>query len=136
MANTSSASRTTATAISLLAGVWLLVVGLIQFAQGLAALLSDTSRLFVRTPNYLFDFNVTAWGWIHLVLGVLLFVVGLFVVRGSTWARLVAVTLAAIVMVVNFLWIPYYPLWAIVLIALNALVIWALMREEPHEAVA
>jgi len=64
---------------------------------------------------------------VHIILGALLFIAGVALVADQTWARVVGVALAAFMMIANFVYLPYYPVWAIVVIALNAFVIWALL---------
>lgn len=129
----SSSSRGTkgsaaAVAITVFAGVWLLIVGAMEFFQGLIAVADDTNEFYLSTPNYLFSFNLAAWGWIHMIAGVLAFLVGLALLNGATWARIVGVVLAALVIVGNFLSLPYYPVWSIIVIAASAFVIWGLLR--------
>ncbi len=126
---TSSRSTAWATGLSMFAGVWLIIVGLMQFFQGLTAVLND--EFFVVGPEYTFEFDLTTWGWIHLLLGVGLFVVGLFVLQGATWARVVGVAAATLSIIANFLWLPYYPLWAIVMMAAAGFVIWGLSAAPP-----
>jgi hypothetical protein len=109
---------------SAFAGAVMILIGIFQFFAGLGALINDD--LFVLTRKYAFDLDVTGWGWIHLILGVIIFAAGLGIFSGATWARAVGITLAIISAIANFLYIPYYPAWAILLIALNVVVIWAL----------
>ena len=84
------------------------------------------NEFYVATRNYLFEFDATAWGWIHLVLGAIVAFAGWGLLSGQTWARIVGITLAALSATANFLFIPYYPFWSLLLITLNVLVIWAL----------
>nr|WP_229695736.1 hypothetical protein [Streptomyces lacrimifluminis] len=98
--------------------------GLMMLLQGIAAIAHDD--VFVTTRNYVYEFDLTAWGWVHLVMGVFITLAGAALFQGATWARVVGVVLTGLAMLANFLWIPYAPFWAIVLIALNAFVIWAL----------
>lgn len=121
---TTDSERAWASGITLFAGIWLLLVGVFQFFQGLVALLDGD--FYVVGAKYTFELNVTGWGWIHLILGVLLALVGLAVINGSRWARIVAIVLAGLSALANFLFLPYYPLWAVILIAINVVVIWAL----------
>jgi uncharacterized membrane protein len=104
----------------------LMLIGVFQAIAGLVAIFDDD--FYVVTRNYTFDLDVTAWGWVHLIIGILLVIVayGLFV--RSTWAGVTAIVLASLSAVANFFFIPYYPLWAILLIALDIWVIWALTR--------
>ena len=108
------------------AGVVLIVVGSFQAIEGLAAIIND--EFFVTTPNYAFEVDVTTWGWIHLLLGLLVAFAGYALFAAKTWARVVGVSLATLSAIGNFFFIPYYPFWAIVIISLNLWVIWALTR--------
>ena len=108
------------------AGTILLMVGIFQAIAGLVALIDD--NFYVVTQNYTFDIDTTVWGWIHLVLGVLLAVVGWSLFSRKTWAGVAAITIAMLSAIANFFFIPYYPFWAILQIALAVWVIWALTR--------
>jgi uncharacterized membrane protein len=83
---------------------------------------------YVVTRNYTFDLDTTAWGWLHLLIGILLVVVACGLFARSTWAGVTAIFLAALSAVANFFFIPYYPAWSILMIALNIWVIWSLTR--------
>jgi hypothetical protein len=113
-----------AVGIAWFAGVTMVMIGAFQAIEGLAALIKD--QFYVVTPKYAFDVDVTAWGWIHLILGVLVAVAGYFVFTGRTWARAVGIVFAVLNAVAQFFFVPYYPVWAILLIALDVAVIWAL----------
>ena len=108
------------------AGVMMLVIGTFQAITGLAAIIED--EFFVNTPNYAFEVDVTAWGWIHLLLGLLVAFAGYALFAAKTWARVIGVTLATLSAIANFFFIPYYPFWAILMISLAVWVIWALTR--------
>ena len=104
----------------------LVLIGAFQIIAGLAAIFED--EFYVVSQNYVFDLDVSAWGWIHLLLGVLLVVTGFGLFSRSTWAGVTALVLVMLSAVVNFFFIPYYPFWSIVVIALDMWVIWALTR--------
>jgi uncharacterized membrane protein (UPF0182 family) len=106
------------------AGAVMLMVGIFQAFSGLAAIFED--EFFVVGANYAYDVDVTAWGWIHLILGVIVAFAGIAVFSGATWARSVGIVLAILSAVANFFFIPYYPVWAVLIIALDVAVIWAL----------
>jgi hypothetical protein len=108
------------------AAVILLMIGVFQVVAGLAALFEDD--LFVVGRAYAFDLDVTAWGWLHLIIGLLLVLTGLGLFARQAWAGITAIFLAMLSAIANFFFIPYYPFWAIVVIALNVWVIWALTR--------
>jgi hypothetical protein len=104
----------------------LTLIGGFQIIAGLTAAFDD--QFFVVARNYTFDIDTTAWGWIHLVLGVLLLVTGFGLFARRAWAGITAIFLAMLSALANFFFIPYYPFWAIVVIALDVWVIWALTR--------
>lgn len=106
------------------AGVLLLVDGILAVIKGIAGIASDD--VYARVNNYTFEFDVTAWGWTHLILGVILVLVGLGILKGADWARAFGVGFAGLSIVANFVWLPYQPVWAIVSIAIDVFVIWAL----------
>ena len=106
------------------AGMMMILLGFFHGIAGLAAILEN--ELYVLTADYVLRFDVTAWGWIHLVFGVLVFVAGWALFAGAVWARTMGVILAAISILANFAWLPWYPLWSIVMIAVGSFVIWAL----------
>ncbi|MGV9264117.1 DUF7144 family membrane protein [Kitasatospora sp. NPDC003701] len=107
-----------------LAAVLMIFGGTMAIFEGIAAIAKDD--LFVRTNDYVFRFNLTGWGWIHLILGIVIVLAGVMVFTGAVWARAVGVVLAGLSLIANFLWLPYYPFWAITLIAVNIFIIWAL----------
>jgi len=106
------------------AAVWMGILGFFHAMAGLAGILEDD--LYVVTPNYLFQIDVTTWGWIHLILGIVVFLAAFSVLKGSVWARTVGVILAVLSTLATFAWLPYYPVWGLLMIAANVFVIWAL----------
>ncbi|MGA4840702.1 DUF7144 family membrane protein [Streptomyces sp. G45] len=113
-----------ATGGALFAGVLMLVYGVLGVLTGIAGIAKDD--VYARVGDYVYEFNLTAWGWIHLVLGVLVAVTGWGILKGAEWARATGIALAAVAMVAQFLWLPYTPLWALISLALGVFVIWAL----------
>ena len=110
--------------IGIFAGAALLVVGIFQFLEGVAAAAKDD--VFVTTRNYVFEFDLTTWGWIHIILGVVVAVVGGAILAGQRWALVAGIVLAILSALLNFIWLPYYPAWAILIIAFDIAVVWAL----------
>ena len=108
------------------AGVIMLLVGVFHAIAGLVALIDD--EFYVVGANYTFELDVTGWGWIHLLAGIGVALAGLYVFSGATWARIVGIALAMLSAVANFFFIPYYPFWSILMIALAVWAIWALTR--------
>jgi hypothetical protein len=108
------------------AAVMMIMIGIFQAIAGIAAIAND--EFFVITENYTFDLDTTAWGWIHLILGVVVALAGFALLRGAAWAGVVALVLAMLSAISNFFFIPYYPFWSLLMIALACWVIWALTR--------
>jgi hypothetical protein len=108
------------------AGAMLVLIGSFQFLAGLAAIIND--ELFDVGREYAFDLDPTVWGWIHLIVGVLMLVTGFGIFAARAWAGVIALFLAMVSALANFLYIPYYPWWALLIIALDAWVIWSLTR--------
>ncbi|MEU0939038.1 hypothetical protein [Embleya sp. NPDC005971] len=106
------------------AAVMMIFGGALAVFQGIAAIAKDD--VVVHTRSYSFSFSSTGWGWIYVSLGVLIFLAGAALMSGALWARVVGVILAGLSMVANFVWLPHYPVWSIVVIALDVAVIWAL----------
>jgi hypothetical protein len=106
------------------AAVMMMMTGAFQALAGLIAIFEN--EFYVATRNYLFQFDATSWGWIHLIIGVIVALAGFALLSGATWARVVGITLAVLSAVANFLFIPYYPFWSLLIIALDVFVIWAL----------
>jgi len=110
--------------LALFAGILMTVVGVYQVLLGISALAKDD--ISVRTPDYVYGFDLTVWGWVHLLFGLVLVFTGVSVVRGQAWARGVGIALVALNLIANFLFIPVYPLWSLLIVALDVAVIWGL----------
>src|ERR671910_3210150 len=108
----------------LFAAIMMIMVGVFQAFQGLVAIFEN--EFYVATRNYLFQFDATTWGWIHLLLGLLVAFAGYGLLSGRTWARVVGITVAVLSAIAAFLWIPYYPFWSLLIITLDVFVIWAI----------
>ena len=113
-----------ATGFIVFGAMMMILVGTFQMLMGLAGVIKD--EFFVSTPNYVFEFDATTWGWIHLVLGAVVIAIGFGVLAGQTWGRVGGVVVAVCSALSNFAFIPFYPFWSITIIALNVFVIWAL----------
>jgi hypothetical protein len=106
------------------AGVMLIMTGIFQATSGIVGIADDD--LVIKTKNYAFALDTTQWGWIHLTLGVLILLAGIGLFTGNILARIVGVTLASLSAIANFLYLPHYPIWSVVVIAMDVAVIWAL----------
>src|SRR5262245_11592278 len=109
---------------AILASVMMMIIGVFHVIAGVTAIVKD--KFYATTPNYILTFDVTGWGWIHLALGAVLILAGFFVLRGNILARIVGITVAGLSAIGNFLFVPYYPFWSLLMIALDVFVIWAL----------
>ena len=101
----------------MMGGVWGAIVGIAGIAE---------DEFFVVTPDWIFQLDATTWGWTHLIAGIILFLSGLGIFSGNVLGRTVGVIVAGLSAIVNFAWMPYYPVWAIVAIAVDIAIIWAL----------
>ncbi|MFJ1796427.1 DUF7144 family membrane protein [Kitasatospora griseola] len=129
---TGRATDATVRGASTFAGIGLSVSGTLSILMGAAGIAQDS--LFSASGGYAYQFDLTAWGWIHLVIGVWLSVAGVGVLAGQTWGRWAGLTAAAISLVTQFMFIPYYPVWSIPVMTLDLLIIWALSRFPVHPA--
>ena len=109
---------------SMFAAVMLMMIGVFHFMAGLVGIVDD--EFYVVTGKWVFEFDVTTWGWVHLIGGVLVVLAGLSVVKGHMYGRIIGTIVAAISAMVNFAWLPYQPWWSILMIFLSVSVIWAL----------
>jgi hypothetical protein len=105
------------------AGVLMIMSGCFHAIQGVVALAND--EFYVATKDYVFKFDLTTWGWVQLIAGTLVAVAGVALFSAALWARTVAVTLACFSILVSFAWMPFYPVWNIIVIAFDVFVIWA-----------
>jgi hypothetical protein len=112
-----SGSTVIAATLMILSGLW-------SFFVGLTAILKQS--FFLTQSNYTFQWSVHGWGWLHLVLGIVVLAAGACVLLGQTWAKALGIVLAVFSGLSYFLFLPYYPLWSIVMIAIDVFVIWAL----------
>jgi hypothetical protein len=120
------------------AAVVMLIVGSIDFFEGLIAVIRK--HYYVLTPNQIVLFNVTTWGWLTLIWGIVLILAGLALWSGAGWSRWFTVVVASINVLGQLGWLgsTAYPLWTLTGIALSIVVIYALTArwEGYSEAVA
>jgi len=103
----------------------MILLGLFNAIEGLVALFYNT--FYVVGPERLLVFSLTAWGWVHLIIGVLVFIAGCALFTGAVWARAVAVVLAALNALTQLVFLSASPVWGVIVIALDVLVIWAIV---------
>ena len=109
--------------VTVFAAILMVMTGVFHAFQGFVALVNNT--FFVFGQEYVFKFNVTTWGWVHLLLGVVVALAGFALLQGAVWARTVAVIMACVSALASFMWMPYYPIWSLTIIAFDVFVIWA-----------
>lgn len=107
------------------AGVFMIIESIFQIIAGIVALVND--NLYVLGAQRLWIVDLTTWGWAHLILGLILFAAGGAVLSGKMWGRVVGIFMAALALIVNFAFIPVYPIWSVLMIVVSSLVIYALI---------
>ena len=112
--------------LSLFAACMMLATGVFGILEGFVAIVDD--NFYVKAPNYTYEIDTTAWGWIHLLIGIMLVAVAFGIFRGAPWSRVAGIVIVLIAMLDNFLFLPYYPLWSIVIIGFEVAVLWALAQ--------
>lgn len=108
-----------------------IVLGIWQIIEGIAAVADD--GFLIVTANYTYDLDTTTWGWIHIVLGALILIAGFLMFTGTGFARFIGIFLACLVAINNFFFLPYSPLWSIIVIALAIFVIWSLATADTND---
>jgi hypothetical protein len=126
-ANREGAGGAWAVGLIMFASIMMFLVGVFQAFTGLVAIFND--QFLVATHEYLFQFDRTTWGWIHLILGLVVAGAGVGLMAGRTWSRAVAIVLALCSAVTMFAFLPHYPLWALIVITLDVAVIWAVATQ-------
>ncbi|HET7235716.1 MAG TPA: hypothetical protein VFK59_04705 [Actinomycetota bacterium] len=106
------------------AAFMMMMIGVWHAIAGLAALVND--EFLVLTQEYVFKFDATTWGWIHLILGIVVVFAGFGLFSGALWARTIGVILAVVSGIAAFAWLPYQPFWGLLMIFASISVIWAL----------
>jgi len=130
----SSTKQAVATGASIGTAVLLAIVGVLGFFQGLAAILKGPT--FVITFEYIYKIDPTGWGWIHLIVGLVAIGIAVGLFLRKTWAAVGAIVIAGLSIVINFLWLPYYPWWSVILIALDVFIIWSVSTWRQHALAA
>ncbi|MGW2048794.1 DUF7144 family membrane protein [Streptomyces sp. NPDC001858] len=116
-------------------GVLMFVSGVLAVFQGIAAIAEDD--VYARVGSYAYEMNLTGWGWLLLIVGVVATLTGWALLGGiekAEWARVSGIALAALSLILQFLFLPYAPFWAVVQIAIDVFVIWALSVYRPHSS--
>ncbi|MGW5043463.1 DUF7144 family membrane protein [Streptomyces griseoluteus] len=112
------------------AGVLMLVNGILHIFQGISAIALDD--VYARINAYVYKIDLTGWGWILLVAGVIVVAAGIGVLMGAAWARVVGIVIVSLGLILQFLFLPYAPIWSLITIALDFFIIWALATWDPE----
>jgi hypothetical protein len=120
--HTSEQELPSGAAATLAAGALLMTSAVLTFVVGVFALAADD--LLVSGPGYEYTLLITGWGWANILTGAVLAVVAVALIVTAPWGRTAAIVVTCLAIVITFLWMPYYPTGSIVLIALDAVVIW------------
>ncbi len=107
------------------ASIMLVMAGMFGIIDGLVALINDEVYLVTKDSVVAFDF--TTWGWIHLILGIIVLIAGFAVMSGRLWARIVGVFVAMLSAVSQIAFITAFPLWSVVIIGIDVLIIYGLL---------
>jgi hypothetical protein len=108
------------------AACMIMIIGVFQLISALQAIINDD--FFVVGRNYSFNLDTSAWGWIHLVIAIVMIATAWGLFTRAQWAGVVAIFIVSLSAIANFFFIPYYPFWSILVIALDVWVIWAITR--------
>lgn len=109
------------------AGVVMILSGVFQAIEGLVGIFRESFYVVANNSQVLVINNVHTWGWINLIVGVIVMLAGISLFSGTTWARTVAVLFALGSAIINMLYLPQYPVWSILCIALSVIVLYAVM---------
>jgi hypothetical protein len=109
---------------TMFAAIMMGLQGIWWFMAGLVALFNQ--EFYVVGREYIFQFDVSTWGWIHLIVGIVLVAASVGLYSGAVWARATGVIMASIAMILAFAWLPWYPLWALLFVAVSVAVVWSL----------
>ncbi|GID30860.1 DUF7144 family membrane protein [Paractinoplanes brasiliensis] len=107
------------------AGVMLLMLGGFEIIEGTVALFKDDFYLTTR-QGLVIPMDFTAWGWTHILLGAIGVLTGLGILAGQMWARVVGIVIAVLSALANLMFLPAYPFWCSIVIAVDVLIIYAL----------
>ncbi|GAB2662966.1 hypothetical protein GCM10027169_26780 [Gordonia jinhuaensis] len=116
-----------------LAAILLLTASILALLEGISAAAND--KLIIVDNDYVYKFSTTSWGWIHIILGIIGIAISFGIFAGRVWARTCGIILACLSIIANFLWLPYYTWWALLLILIDLFAIWALSTWDPYDDV-
>lgn len=116
--------------VATFAGVFLILSAGMEILHGAAAI--QNGDLYAAGHSYLYQFNMTTWGWIHISIGVLSAAAAIGILLRRSWGQISGLVITGLSMIANFAFIPHYPIWSIIVIAFDLLVMWALLAQLGH----
>ncbi|MDX2825914.1 hypothetical protein PV416_33810 [Streptomyces ipomoeae] len=117
---------------TIFAGVLMTVSGIMGILNGIAGIAGDD--VYTNIGDYVFEFSLYTWGWIHLAIGVVVAFTGWSILQGKDWARGMGIALASLFAIEYFMFLPYAPVWSIIAIAIAVFVMWSLATSHDHPA--
>jgi hypothetical protein len=117
----------TAFGVSIFAGVLLATIGGFHLLQGISAVAKDD--VYVKGVDYTWAIDLTTWGWITILLGAIAVAVGIGILKGQVWAASAGIGFAVLSALGQFAFMPYYPVWSLMIIFMDILIVWALARQ-------
>ena len=106
------------------AAMMMVFLGSLHALAGFTGIIKD--QAYAVSPNAIVSIDTTQWGWIHLIIGLIVLFAGFGLLSGAVWARTVGVIVALVAGFMSFLFIQWYPVWGITMVAVSIGVIWAL----------
>lgn len=126
----SSTSSAWAAGGTTFAGVLMIVTGVFGIIEGIVAIAKD--EVYTHIGNYVFKFDLTTWGWIHLIVGILVVGAGAAILKDLEAGRIAGIVLTCLYVIAHFMWLPYQPFWSIIAIGIGVFIIWALCTYTPR----
>ena len=108
------------------AGIMMMLVGILHALDGLVAIVKDQVYYTGANARLVVSVDYTTWGWVHLIVGVVVVLAGFAVLTGAMWARIVAICLACLSVILNIAFLAAYPVWSLTIIAFDVVTIYAL----------
>ncbi|MFJ3643910.1 hypothetical protein ACIPRD_29790 [Streptomyces sp. NPDC090108] len=112
------------------AGVLMLMDGILAILQGISAIAADD--VYRRFGDYIYKVDLTGWGWILIGLGIVVAITGAGVLKGMAWARVTGIVLASLSMIAHIMFLPYNPIWSLIMVGIDFFVIWSLASYHPN----
>lgn len=107
------------------AGVLMIIGGLFESIVGLVAMFQPS--VFVVGAQNILSIDFNTWGWVHFILGILILIAGLSVLKGNMYGRVIGIFLAIVSACANLVFMPYYPVWSILVIIVDIFIVYALI---------